>query len=60
MHFGPPFEADKQALEVVQVSEVRSTTQRTRPSPEPCSVSRRAISGLIPRSRSRRRYLSWS
>ena len=35
-------------------------TQRARPRPEPCSVCRRAISGVIPRSRSCRRYLSWS
>ncbi len=28
---------------------MRSTTQRRRPRPEPCSVLRRAISGLIPR-----------
>src|SRR5215208_575675 len=38
---------------------VRSTTQRTRPSPEPCSVLRRAITGLTPRRHSSRRYLSW-
>ena len=31
-------------------AKVRSTTQRWRPSPEPCSVWRRAISGLTPRS----------
>jgi choline dehydrogenase len=28
--------------------------------PEPCSVLRRAISGRMPTSRTRRRYLSWS
>ena len=31
---------------------VRSTTQRARPRPEPCSFSRRAITGVIPRARS--------
>jgi hypothetical protein len=38
---------------------VRSTTHRTRPSPEPCSVVRRAITGFTPRRHSSRRYLSW-
>ena len=57
MHVAPSLEADEQALEVVQVGEA---TQRTRPSPEPCSVWRRAIMGSMPRSRRSRRYLSWS
>ena len=39
---------------------LRSTTQRWVPSPEPCSSPRRAISGLMPRAQSSRRYLSWS
>lgn len=38
----------------------RSTTQRTLPSPEPWAPPRRAITGLMPRFRSRRRYLSKS
>ncbi len=37
----------------------RSTTQRWLPRREPCSVPRRAIRGFTPRSRTRRRYLSW-
>src|SRR6266516_2592175 len=32
-------------------AKVRSTTQRSLPRPEPCSVPRRAISGLIPLAR---------
>ena len=39
---------------------LRSTTQRWVPRPEPCSSPRRAISGLMPRAQSSRRYLSWS
>src|SRR5215216_5818885 len=60
MDLGATVEADDQPLEVVKVSEGRSTTQRTRPSPEPCSVLRRAITGLTPRARTRRRCASWS
>jgi len=41
-------------------AKVRSTTQRIRPRPEPCSVARRAMIGLTPRAHSSRRYLSWS
>jgi len=48
MDLGATVEADDQPLEVVKVSEGRSTTQRTRPSPEPCSVLRRVITGLTP------------
>ncbi|ALG12349.1 hypothetical protein AOZ06_40730 [Kibdelosporangium phytohabitans] len=39
---------------------VRSTGQRTFPRPEPCSAPRRAMTGMMPRSRTKRRYLSWS
>lgn len=28
--------------------------------PEPCSTLRRAMTGVMPRARTRRRYLSWS
>ena len=37
-----------------------STTQRCTPSPEPCPVPRRAITGVMPLARTCRRYLSWS
>jgi hypothetical protein len=37
--------ADKEPAEVVQSGERSSSTQRTRPSPEPSSVQRRAITG---------------
>ena len=57
---GAALVADGQALEVVQRGEPASIPQRKRPSPEPCSLWRRAISGRMPRSRGRRRYLSWS
>lgn len=39
---------------------VRATGQRILPSPEPCSAPRRAMTGMTPRSRAKRRYLSWS
>ncbi len=39
---------------------VLSTTYRKMPRPEPCSWPRSAMTGRIPRCRSRRRYLSWS
>jgi hypothetical protein len=45
---------------MVGCAAIRSTTQRTRPGPEPCSVRRRAIRGLTPRRHSSRQYLSWS
>jgi hypothetical protein len=48
--------ADEQPLEVVSQAKVRSTTQRTVPSPEPCSGLLRVITGVMPRSRTRRRY----
>ena len=38
-------------------TKARSTTQRTLPSPEPWATPRRAISGVMPRFRSRRRVL---
>ena len=41
-------------------AKVRSTTQRQRPTPEPCAVPRRAMTGLTPRAHSARRYLSGS
>ena len=37
-----------------------STTQRCTLVPEPCSLPRQAIAGVIPFSRTCRRYLSWS
>jgi hypothetical protein len=46
--------------EVVQPANVRCTTRRTRPSPEPWSVQGRAIAGFMPRRHSSRRYWSWS
>ena len=60
MDLGAAVVADEQALEWCSQAKVRSTTQRARPSPEPCSVWRRAISEAMPRRRSSRRYLSWS
>src|SRR5918997_4905162 len=39
-------------------AKVHSTTQRARPRPEPWTVCRRAISGVITRCRSSRRYSS--
>jgi mannose-6-phosphate isomerase-like protein (cupin superfamily) len=39
---------------------VCSTTQRYRPSPEPCPVPRRAMTGVTPTARTCLRYLSWS
>ncbi len=44
----PAVVADEQPLEVMEQAKVRSTTQRARPSPEPCAIWRRAISGAIP------------
>jgi hypothetical protein len=37
-----------------------SITQRCTPRPEPCSMPRRAITGVIPARRTCLRYLSWS
>jgi hypothetical protein len=37
-----------------------SITQRCTPRPEPCSVARRAMTGVMPFSRALLRYLSWS
>src|SRR6266536_32330 len=39
---------------------VYSTTQRYWPSPEPCSVTRRAMTGVTPTARTCLRYLSWT
>ena len=58
MDLGPSLIADEQPFEVVEVGEVRSTTQRTRPSPEPCSVWRRAMTGVMPCLRSSSRWRS--
>jgi hypothetical protein len=52
--------ADAEPFELVQQAKVRPATQRTLPSPEPWATPRRAITGLMPRFRSRRRYLSKS
>lgn len=47
-------------LKACSQAKVRSTTQRNRPRPEPCGWPRRAMTGVIPRARTRRRYVSWS
>jgi Right handed beta helix region len=38
----------------------RSTGHRILPRPEPWSTPRRAMTGVMPRARTKRRYLSWS
>lgn len=60
MEIGSSFVAGAEPFELVQPGEARSTTQRTLSSPEPGAAPRRAITGLMPRFHSRRRYLSKS
>jgi len=60
MHLGPSLVADEQALEVVQPGEAAFDDPAGAVKTEPCSVWRRAITGLIPRCQTSRRYLSWS
>lgn len=52
MDVGVAFVADAEAPVLVEPERVRSTTQRCLPSPDPCSVLRLAMLGLIPRARS--------
>jgi hypothetical protein len=51
---GAALVAEEQALKLCSQAKLRSITQRKRPSPEPCALWRRAISGRMPRSRRRR------
>src|SRR5439155_26123065 len=60
VQLGAALIARPEPAQVVQPAKVRSTTQRSLPSPEPCSSPRLAITGLTPRLRSSRRYWSWS
>ena len=43
--------SDAQPPEPVQQRELCSTTQRYLPNPDPCSVPRRAMTGLMPTAR---------
>ena len=56
MDVAAAFVADVEAAELWIQAKLRSTTQRQRPSPEPCSVWRRAMRQGMPRWRRRRRY----
>jgi hypothetical protein len=52
--------ADEHTTAVVQRGEGALHDRAVATKPEPCSVWRRAISGLMPRVQTSRRYLSWS
>ena len=48
------------AYHLLTEAHITRAPQRCTPSPEPCSVPRRAMTGVIPATRTCLRYLSWS